>query len=122
MSARLDDYKARTVEHMTRSADEALKIMRAARTNAHFRIHVAIDAPLPDTDNMYIPGGFRAGVQVSRGAAEAFVSDAFTARLTERGAALKISVYTGDRRTRWKRDGSAEREEYGAPRVTVWIG
>lgn len=112
---------AGTVEHMATSKADALKILNSARTNARFYLHVRLDAQLPATPDKYLPGAFSAGVQVSRGAAERFISDAFSERLAERGAALKISVNTGERRTKYC-DKARDVVAFGAPRVFVWIG
>jgi hypothetical protein len=110
---------ART-EHATRNAEEAAAIIRRAPANSSFFLHVRMDAPLADGAH-YIPGGFSAPVEVSRGVAERFVTDAFRASLTDKGCVLRIVEHVGARRTRWKAD-TMEREEYGNPRRHYWIG
>jgi hypothetical protein len=109
------------IEHVTTNAEEAAALIRRAPANSSFYLHVRMDAPLAD-GAQYIPGGFSAPAQVSRGVAERFVTDAFRASLAARGCVLRIAEHVGERRTRWKRDGSAEREEYGQPRRHYWIG
>lgn len=108
-------------EHETRSGEEAAAIIRRAPVNSSFYVHVRIDAPITGGEH-YIPGGFFASVQVSRNGAERFVTDAFRASLAARGCVLRIVESVGERRTRWKRDGSFQREEYGQPRRSFWIG
>lgn len=107
-------------EHATRSAEEAARIIRNAPANSSFFLHVRMDAPL-ENGEQYIPGAFSGPVQVSRGAAERFVTDAFRDSLAARGCVLRIAEHVGERRTRWKGDG-LEREEYGQPRRHFWIG
>jgi hypothetical protein len=104
-----------------RSKADALKLLRSVKVNAHFYIHVSIDAQLPDTPDKYLPGAFRACINVSRGSAERFVDDAFSERLEKHGAALTIRVMPGTRRTRWD-DKRGAFVEYGAARVSFFIG
>jgi hypothetical protein len=107
-------------EHATRNAEEAAQIIRSAPANSSFFLHVRMDAPTSDGKH-YVPGGFSAAVQVSRGVAERFVTDAFRASLTDKDCVLRIVEHVGERRTRWK-SGTMEREEYGNPRRHYWIG
>jgi hypothetical protein len=109
------------IEHATTCAKDAAAIIRRAPANSTFHIHVRMDAPLANGEQ-YIPGGFSGPVQVSRGVAERFVTDAFRESLTARGCVLRISEHVGECRTRWKTDGSIEREPYGQPRRFFWIG
>jgi len=109
--------------HEARTKDEALRLVRAAKVNARFFIHAAIDAALPDTPDKYIPGAFRASVQVSRGAAELFIADAFHDGLEKRGAALKIRYSVGQKRWNYEHvKGELTRVEFGNPRIYVYIG
>jgi hypothetical protein len=108
-------------KHLPRTKAEALQLVRAAKVNARFYIHVANDAELPDTPDKYLPGAFRGCVQVSRGAAERFIVDAFSESLEQRGAALPVRVNVGARRSRWS-DKAGGMVEYGEPRILVFIG
>ena len=111
----------KTVVHLCATKAEALKVLRSCRVRAHFRIYAAVDALLPADPEHYVPGGFRGSVQVSRGAAELFVSDTFNERHEANGRALKISVTEGSRRQKWDNTKSAY-VDYGAPSLFVWIG
>lgn len=108
-------------KHEPRTKADALKIIKAAKVNARFYIHVACDAQLPDTPDKYIPGAFRACVQVSRATAERFIDDAFSASLENRGAALPVRVSVGARRQRWS-DEARGMVEYGEPRTFIYLG
>jgi hypothetical protein len=107
--------------HLTTTKAEALKLLRSCRARAHFRIHAACDGMLPADPEHYMPGAFSAGVQVSRGAAEMFVNDAFRETHEKRGYALKITISEGSRRSKWD-DTKRAYVEYGAPSLFVWIG
>lgn len=108
-------------KYTCRTKDEALAVMRLAKSRAHFRVHACMDAELPDTPDKYLPRAFSGSIQVSRGAAEMFVSDVFHERLTERGAALSIRVSQGSRRSKWDNKAGSF-VEYGVPSVWVYIG
>lgn len=108
-------------KHEPRTKADALKIIKAAKVNARFYIHATCDAQLPDTPDQYIPGAFRACVQVSRATVERFVEDAFSSHLEKRGAALPVRVSVGARRQRWD-DKAGAMVEYGEPRTFIYIG
>jgi len=108
-------------KYTCRTKDEALAVMRLAKSRAHFRVHACMDAELPDTPDKYLPRAFSGSIHVSRCAAEMFVSDVFHEALVARGCALTIRLSAGHRRKKWD-DAKRDFVEYGVPSMYVYIG
>jgi hypothetical protein len=108
-------------EYLAATKADALAHLALSLPNVRYYLHVAMDGLLPAQPDKYIPGAFRAGVRITRKAAQNFINDAFRAHLETRGAALRIHVVAeGPRETYCSRRG--EFVANGKPHYAIWIG
>lgn len=108
-------------EYLAATKSDALRYLALTLPNVRYYMHVAMDGQLPAQPDKYVPGAFRAGVRITRKAAQNFVNDAFRPGLETRGAALRIHVIAeGPRETYC----TARREfvANGKPHYAIWIG
>jgi hypothetical protein len=97
-----------TVVHKLTRAD-AVEMIKKAPTGTRFAVHIRGDAPVADNDDQCYAGRFSSSISISRKDAMRIAGEGITAPLEEKGARIRLSVYTWESGTLGNR-------------VTYWLG